>query len=91
MRHFVEMRVPADAIPDAITVDLSNLDIAESLHISAVALPQGCRPLVAERNFTIATIVPPLTAAETPAPAAAVAAPAPAPAKAEAPKAKAKK
>ncbi|MGO9006788.1 MAG: 50S ribosomal protein L25/general stress protein Ctc [Beijerinckiaceae bacterium] len=91
VRHFVEMRVPADAIPDAITVDLSNLDIAESLHISAVALPQGCRPLVAERNFTIATIVPPLTAAETPAPAAAVAAPAPAPAKAEAPKAKAKK
>ena len=85
------MRVPADAIPDAITVDLSDLDIAESLHISAVALPEGCKQMVAERNFTIATIVPPLTAAETPAPAAAVPAPAAVPAKAEAPKAKTKK
>jgi large subunit ribosomal protein L25 len=92
VRHFVEMRVPAEAIPDSITVDLSNLDIAESLHISAVLLPEGCKPTVAERDFTIVTIVPPLTAAETPAAAAVVAAPAAAaPAKAEAPKAKPKK
>ncbi|MGP0057809.1 MAG: 50S ribosomal protein L25/general stress protein Ctc [Beijerinckiaceae bacterium] len=93
VRHFVEMRVPAEAIPEAITVDLSNLDIAESLHISAVLLPEGCKPTIADRDFTVATIVPPLTAAETPAAAvaAAPAAAAAAPAKAEAPKAKPKK
>jgi large subunit ribosomal protein L25 len=84
VRHFVEMRVPAEAIPDSITVDLANLDIAESLHISAVTLPEGCKPTVADRDFTVATIVPPLQAPETPAAAAAAPAKA-APAKAAAP------
>jgi large subunit ribosomal protein L25 len=82
VRHAVEMRVPAEAIPDGITADLSQLDIAESLHISAVTLPPGCKPTVSDRDFTIATIVPPLAAPETPAAAAASAA-------AAAPKAKA--
>jgi large subunit ribosomal protein L25 len=93
VRHVVEMRVPADAIPDAITADLTNFDIAESVHISAVPLPPGCKPTITDRDFTIATIVPPIAVAETPA-AATVAAPAAAPAAAApaaAPKAKAKK
>jgi large subunit ribosomal protein L25 len=83
VRHVIEMRVPADAIPDAVTIDLGQLDIAESLHISAVPLPAGCKPTVTDRDFTVATIVPPVAAPETPAAAAAAAAPAP--------KAKAKK
>jgi large subunit ribosomal protein L25 len=71
--HTIEMRVPADAIPEAITIDLGKADINESIHISAVALPEGCRPI--DRNdFTVATIVPPLVVEETPAPAAAAAA-----------------
>ena len=78
VRHTVEMRVPADAIPDALTADLAQLDIAESLHISANPLPPGCRPMITDRDFTIATIVPPVAAAETPAAAAAAAAAAPA-------------
>ncbi|HEY5225939.1 MAG TPA: 50S ribosomal protein L25/general stress protein Ctc [Methylovirgula sp.] len=73
VRHVIEMRVPAEAIPEAITVDLSNLDIAESLHISSVELPQGCKPTIADRNFTIVTMVPPVVVAETPAAAAAAA------------------
>jgi large subunit ribosomal protein L25 len=83
VRHVIEMRAPAEAIPEAITVDLSKLDIAESLHISAIELPQGCKPTISDRDFTIATLVPPIAAAETPA-AAAAAAPAAAPAKAPA-------
>lgn len=71
VRHVIEMRVPAEAIPDAITVDLSKLDIAESLHISAVTLPPGCKPTITNRDFTIATLVPPVVVAETPAAAAA--------------------
>ena len=70
VRHVIEMRVPAESIPEAITVDLSALDIAESLHISAVALPPGCKPTITGRDFTIATLVPPIVVAETPAAAA---------------------
>ena len=71
--HTVEMRVPADAIPEAITVDLAKADINESIHISAVPLPEGCKPIIKDRDFTVATIVPPLVVEETPAAAAAAA------------------
>ncbi len=56
VRHTIELSVPADAIPEAIDVDLSGLEIGDSVHISAVTLPEGVRPTIAERNFTIATI-----------------------------------
>jgi large subunit ribosomal protein L25 len=81
VRHTVELRVPADNIPEAITADVSKMGMGDSLHISAVALPEGCRPVIANRDFTIATLVPPKTVAEE-APAAAPAAAAPAAAKA---------
>lgn len=82
VRHTVEMLVPADNIPEAITADLAGLDINDSLHISAVPLPANCKPVIAERDFTVATIVPPSGMKDEPAPAAAAAAPAAAPAKA---------
>ncbi len=69
--HSVELRVPADQIPDAIIADLSTLDIAESLHISAIKLPEGCKPTVADRDFTIASITPPARVEEAPVVAAA--------------------
>jgi large subunit ribosomal protein L25 len=74
--HTIELKVPADAIPEAVIVDLSHLDMAESLHISTVTLPEGCRPVITNRDFTIVTIVPPLAAieAETPTPTAEAAA-----------------
>ena len=58
--HTIEMRVPADNIPEAIEVDLGSSDINESIHISAIKLPEGCRPIVRGRDFTVATIAPPL-------------------------------
>lgn len=75
VQHTVELRVPADNIPEALTVDISAMNINESLHISAIKLPEGCRPVIA-RDFTIATIAPPAKVEETPAAAAAAAAPA---------------
>jgi large subunit ribosomal protein L25 len=70
VRHSVEMRVPADNIPDSITADLTGLDFNDSLHISAISLPEGCKPVIVGRDFTIATISPPVTAtAEEAAPA----------------------
>jgi large subunit ribosomal protein L25 len=77
VRHTVELRVPADAIPEALVADLTGCDINDSLHISRIAMPEGCRPVIATRDFTIATIAPPTTYQEE-APTAAAAAAAPA-------------
>jgi large subunit ribosomal protein L25 len=73
VRHTVEMRVPADAIPEHIVADMAGFDFNDSLHISAVKLPEGCKPTITDRDFTIATITPPAGGAEA---AAAEAAPA---------------
>jgi large subunit ribosomal protein L25 len=56
VRHTVEFSCPADAIPEKITVDLTGLDIGDSVHISAVPVPAGITPTIADRDFTIATI-----------------------------------
>jgi len=56
VRHEVEFTVPANAIPEFITVDLAGTDIGDSLHISAVKLPAGVKPTIGDRDFTIATI-----------------------------------
>jgi large subunit ribosomal protein L25 len=69
VRHEVEFLCPVDAIPDAITVDLAGVDIGQSVHISAVKLPEGLKPTI-DRDFTIATIVSPGGALEEAAPAA---------------------
>ena len=56
VRHEVEFHCPADAIPDAITIDLTGAEIGDSIHISAVKLPAGVKPVIADRDFTIATV-----------------------------------
>jgi large subunit ribosomal protein L25 len=57
VRHTVEFICPADAIPDFITADLTGLEIGYSLHISAIKLPENIRPVIRDRDFTVATIV----------------------------------
>ncbi|MBP1852610.1 50S ribosomal protein L25/general stress protein Ctc [Rhizobium halophytocola] len=59
VRHDVELHCPANAIPEAITVDLSGHKIGSSIHISHVDLPKGVTPVITDRDFTIATIVAP--------------------------------
>ena len=59
VRHEVEFLVPATAIPEHITVDLDGLDIGDSVHISAVALQEGMKPTITDRDFTIATVAAP--------------------------------
>lgn len=56
VRHEVEFHCPATAIPDFITVDLDGTEIGDSIHISAVKLPKGVKPVISDRDFTIATI-----------------------------------
>ena len=69
VRHDIPVRCPADTIPDHFDVDLTGLEIGDSVHISAITLPEGVRPTITDRDFTVATIV--VRAAEEEAPTAA--------------------
>ncbi len=64
VRHEIEMICRADAIPSSIDVDLTGLDIGDSVHISMVSLPDGVAPSITDRDFTIATIAAPTLAQE---------------------------
>ena len=69
--HSIELWAPADAIPESITIDLAGLDFHDSVHLSTITLPEGCKPINAKTDLTIVTIVPPTVLTEdTPAPAA---------------------
>ncbi len=64
VRHEIDFVCMTDNIPQAISVDLTGLEIGDSLHIGEVALPEGVRPAVADRDFTIATVAAPTVKAE---------------------------
>jgi large subunit ribosomal protein L25 len=64
VRHEVALLCPVENIPEHIEGDLSGLDIGDSLHISAFALPEGVKPMIRGRDFTVATIAPPTTYTE---------------------------
>jgi large subunit ribosomal protein L25 len=57
VRHEISLNCPADSIPESIEIDLSGMEIGDSIHISSVALPEGAEPTIADRDFTVATIV----------------------------------
>ncbi|AXS41454.1 50S ribosomal protein L25/general stress protein Ctc [Breoghania sp. L-A4] len=59
VRHTVELEAPATQIPESIDIDLTGLDIGDSVHISSVKLPDGVTPTITDRDFTIATIAAP--------------------------------
>ncbi len=56
VRHDVEIFCPYDRIPAFFEIDLEGLEIGRSIHISTVAMPEGVTPVIASRDFTIATI-----------------------------------
>ena len=59
VRREIELEVPATAIPENLEVDLAGLDINDAVKISAVTLPEGCKPTISDRDFTIAGVVAP--------------------------------
>ena len=59
VRHELEIACDADKIPDEITIDVTGFDVGDSIHISNVTLPKGAESAIADRDFTIATIVAP--------------------------------
>ncbi len=54
----VEVKCSATNIPDSFTVDLSKVEMGDSVLASSLVLPEGVK-LTAEEDFTIATIVAP--------------------------------
>jgi large subunit ribosomal protein L25 len=61
--HTIEVRCRADAIPTGIEVDVGELEINHSKHLSDIALPDGVRA-VSGRDITLVTVVPPSGYAE---------------------------
>ncbi len=59
VRHEIEFSCRADAIPQQIEIDLTGLDIGDSVHISMIQLPEGVTPTITDRDFTIATVAAP--------------------------------
>jgi len=59
VRRKVELKCPAENIPNEIVVDLDNIEINTSLKISTVKLPENVFPTITDRDFVIATVVAP--------------------------------
>jgi large subunit ribosomal protein L25 len=63
VNHTIEVVCPADAIPESIEVDISDLDINYSKHLSDVSLPSNIK-VVGKDDVTLVTVVPPSGYAE---------------------------
>ena len=59
VRFAVELRCRPDSIPESLTADLSGMEIGDSLHISAIKLPEDVELTITDRDFTVATIAAP--------------------------------
>ena len=59
VRRKVELKCPADKIPEEIIIDLKGLEIGSSIKISFVKLPENVTPTIIDRDFVIATVAAP--------------------------------
>ena len=64
VRHKVEVLVDPDHIPERFEVDLTAFDINDSIRWHDLKGAEHCTPVIAGRDFVIATIAPPLVTAE---------------------------
>ena len=69
VRRKVELKCPAESIPDEIVVDLSGTDIGTSIKISSVKLPENVIPTITDRDFVVATVAAPTVIKEPEKPA----------------------
>ncbi|HET7710138.1 MAG TPA: 50S ribosomal protein L25/general stress protein Ctc [Sphingomicrobium sp.] len=59
VQHEIELVCDAAEIPEELHIDLTGLEIGDSIHISEVTLPKGAKAAIDDRDFTVATIVAP--------------------------------
>ena len=65
VRREVELSCNANNIPDKLQFDLAKSEIGDSIKISNIELPEGVNPTITDRDFVVATVVPPTVEVET--------------------------
>lgn len=59
VHHDLDLVVDANKIPDDITIDVTGLEVGDSIHLANITLPAGAESGSHESDLTIATIVAP--------------------------------
>jgi large subunit ribosomal protein L25 len=59
VRHEIEVTGKPDDLPKFFEVDLISAEVGDSIHMSAVKIPDGVHPTITDRDFTICTIAAP--------------------------------
>ena len=65
VRREVELSCNANNIPNKLQFDLIESEIGDSIKISNIDLPDGVMPTIKDRDFVVATLVPPTVEVET--------------------------
>tara|TARA_Y100001970_G_scaffold154418_1_gene189174 strand:- start:5595 stop:6284 length:690 start_codon:yes stop_codon:yes gene_type:complete len=65
VRRLIELNCSANKIPDKLEFDLQTSEIGDAVKISNINLPEGVKPSITDRDFVIATLVPPTVEVET--------------------------
>ena len=69
VRRKIELKCPAETIPEEIIIDLKGLEIGTSIKISSIVLPENVTPTITGRDFVIATVAAPTVMKEPEKPA----------------------
>jgi large subunit ribosomal protein L25 len=56
VQHEIEVRAPADSIPEELVADLTGLEIGDTIRISSLTMPKGVEPYHIDAEFVLATI-----------------------------------
>jgi len=64
VRRLVELYCNANNIPEKLEFDLISSEIGDAIKISNIDLPEGVEPTIKDRDFVVATLVPPTVEVE---------------------------
>ena len=64
VRREVELNCNANNIPEKLEFDLISSEIGDAIKISNIDLPEGVEPTIKDRDFVVATLVPPTVEVE---------------------------
>ncbi|MDC9700962.1 MAG: 50S ribosomal protein L25/general stress protein Ctc [Alphaproteobacteria bacterium] len=64
VRHEIELNCTPENMPDHLDVDLTGLEIGDSVHVSSITLSADVKLTISDRDFTIATITTPVGMSE---------------------------
>ena len=56
IRRAVPVRCKVKDIPESVEIDLIDLEFGDSIHVLDIEYPEGVKPVVTGRNFTIVTV-----------------------------------